>query len=46
MSAPWVSYIVVGLAILMIVALGIGLTSLSRKNGYGQVSKQGGNKDV
>jgi Tfp pilus assembly protein PilW len=45
-SAAWVAYIVVGLAISMIVVLGIGLTFLSGKNGYGQVPKQGGNKDV
>jgi hypothetical protein len=45
-SGPWVAYIVVGLAILMIVVLGIGLTSLSGKNGSLNVPKQGSNEDV
>jgi len=45
-SAPWVAYIVVGLAISMIIVLGIGLTSLSRKNGRGKAPKQGINKDA
>ena len=31
MSAPWVAYIVVGLAISMIAILGIGLMSLARR---------------
>ena len=46
MSTPWVAYIAVGQAIMMIVVLGIGLTSLSRKSGGGEVPKQGRNKDA
>jgi hypothetical protein len=45
-SAPWVAYIVVGLAISMIVVLGIGLTSLSSKKGNVKVPKQDTNKDA
>ena len=46
MGTPWVAYTVVGLAMLMIVVLGIGLTTMSRKSGSAQVPKQGINKDA
>ena len=45
MGTPWVAYIVVGLAISMIVFLGIGLTTMSRKSGGAEVLKPGINKD-
>lgn len=46
MGSPWVAYTVVGLAILMIVVLGVGLTTMSRKSGNAQVPKQGIHKDA
>ena len=46
MGAPWVAYIVVGLAISMIGVLGIGLMSLSGENRNSEVSKKGISKDA
>ncbi|WP_198556692.1 hypothetical protein [Paraglaciecola sp. MB-3u-78] len=46
MSAPWVAYIVVGLAISMLAVLGIGLMSLSRKNANTKMPEQGTSKDA
>jgi hypothetical protein len=45
-GTPWVAYMVVGLAISMIVVLGIGLTSMSRKSGNAEVHNQDINKDA
>jgi hypothetical protein len=45
-SAAWVAYIVVGLAISMIAVLGIGLMSLSRKNKNAEMPNQGTKKDA
>lgn len=46
MSAPWVAYIVVGLAISMLAVLGIGLMSLSSKNTNTKMPEQGTTKDA
>lgn len=46
MSAPWVAYVVVGLAISMIAILGIGLMSLARKTVNVPVHEQSTNKDA
>ena len=45
-SVPWVAYIVVGLAILMLAVLGIGLMSLSGKNTHTKMPDQGTNEDA
>jgi ubiquinone biosynthesis monooxygenase Coq7 len=44
-SAPWVAYLVVGLALSMIMGIGIGLLSLSRKTAEAEVSEQRTIKD-
>lgn len=46
MSAPWVAYVVVVLAVSMIVILGIALMSLSSKNIIGGVPKSRTKKDA
>jgi hypothetical protein len=45
-SAPWVAYIVVGLAISMLAVLGIGLMSLSSKSTNTKMPDQGTSKDA
>ena len=45
MSAPWVAYLVVGLALSMIMGIGIGLLSLARKTAEVEVSKHCTSKD-
>jgi hypothetical protein len=45
-SAPWVAYVVVGLAISMIAILGIGLMSLAGKTVKVSVHDQNTNKDA
>lgn len=46
MSSPWVAYLVVGLALAMIVTVGIALISLARISGKNNEQSQDTNQNI